>query len=35
MATVFVRQRLARMNHITSHNRIAMELTPESGPVGK
>jgi len=35
MATVFVRQRLARMNQVTSHNRIAKELTPESGPVGR
>ena len=35
METVFVRQRLARMTHVTSQNRIAMELTPESGPVGR
>src|SRR5208337_4357398 len=35
MATVLVRQRLARMSHVTSQNRIAMELAPESGPVGR
>jgi hypothetical protein len=35
MATVLVRQRFARMNHVTSHKKIAAELTPESGPVGR